>query len=691
MDGGIKNLSEFMRGSSRFYIPVYQRNYDWHIDNCKRLLEDLVTTHKEKRKTHFFGSLVVKPGSLHQETIIIDGQQRLTTVSLLLLAIGKWLKDNELEDRQINLEKIINTFLIDEWAKPGNNYRLESNPKDFEAYKKLFDKPKYYIESSNITRNYHYFYDQLEHFPISISDLLDAYRKLEVMIVNLNSPEDDPQLIFESLNSTGLSLTDADRIRNFLLMDEEQTEQEFLFNYFWEPIEERTNYDVSEFFRYYLTLKLAKTPSRNQIYEVFRDYYTTYSVDKREFFEQLAEYAFAYQQILENHTGNRTIDVILYRFNQLEVTVIRPFLMAILRDYNEHIINEDEVAKILRIIENYIARRMITQTPSNALNKIMATLYRDLIKYHSEGIEPSEVIAFVLLNKQRSGYFPTDEDIQNSLEVRDMYNVNSKFRSYFFERLENTNHVETLNIYGGIESGDISVEHIMPQKLNSIWKKELGESYQEIHANYLNNLGNLTLTGYNSKYSNRPFKEKKNIEKGFNESHFSFLNQIPKATNEWGKEEIVKRRNQLIDQALMVWPMPETTYQPIESIEESNLYIYDGEETYTGYRIKGYIFVDEDYQEVTTWREMFIQVIKRLARVNPNKIMELASSRLNSGYTTLFTDYEDTRRTEIIPGIYLKTSISNFDKMNCLRQLFDLFDIDYSELQLDALAPKVES
>lgn len=189
---------------------------------------------------------------------------------------------------------------------------------------------------------------------------------------------------------------------------------------------------------------------------------------------------------------------------------------------------------------------------------------------------------------------------------------------------------------------------------------------------------------------NHYVSQRNEIEKGFNESHFSFLNQIPKATNEWGKEEILKRRNQLIEQALKVWQFPETTYHPIGSTEDSNLYVYDGEETYTGYKIKGFISVDEDYQEATTWREMFIQVIKRLARDNPNKIMELASSRLKSGYTTIFTNYEDIRRTKIMPSVYLKTSISNFGKMNCLRQLFDLFDIDYGELQLDALPPKEE-
>lgn len=158
-----------------------------------------------------------------------------------------------------------------------------------------------------------------------------------------------------------------------------------------------------------------------------------------------------------------------------------------------------------------------------------------------------------------------------------------------------------------------------------------------------------------------------------------------------GKDELIKRRKQLIDQALMVWPMPEAHYNPIEVSRESNLYIYDGEETYTGYKIKGFVFVDEDYQEVTTWREMFIQVVKRLAKDNPNKIMELASSRLNTGISTLITDYEVDKSSGILPGIYLKSLISNWCKMNSLRQLFDLFDIDYSELQSDALPPKVES
>lgn len=688
MDGSVKNLSEFMRGSSRFYIPVYQRNYDWRIDNCKRLLDDLIKIHSEKRNTHFFGSLVVKPGDLHQETVIIDGQQRLTTVSILLLAIANWLKDNHLEDRQINAERIITTYLIDEWAKPGDNYRLKSNPKDFKAYKALFDNSKYHIETSNITRNYQYFYEQLKDIPITIHKMMDSLRRLEIMIVNLNSPEDDPQLIFESLNSTGLDLTDADRIRNFLLMNEEKAEQEFLYHHFWEPIEERTHLDLNEFFRQYLTLKMAKTPRKNDIYETFQSFYSKTFDSKRNFFEDLTEYSLAYKQILENHTGSRRIDVILYRFNRIEITVIHSFLMAILRDYNEGEIVEDEVVNILVVIESYIARRMITQTPSNALSKIMATLYRDVGRSMSPEYEISEVVAYILLNKKRSGYFPDDEDVINALKSRDMYNINSRFRTYFFERLENTNHAETLNVYEGVEEGDFSIEHIMPQKLSATWVEELGTNHQEIHKTYLNNLGNLTLTGYNSKYSNRPFIEKKTIDKGFNDSHFSFLNQLAKRNNQWSEGEILERRNALISQALETWKLPTTSYIPPKVDDGSRLYVYDGEESFTAYKINGYTFRNDEYREANTWRQMFDEVVKEVATENPDEIVELARNDNNIGLTWLFTSENVKLSNRILPGIYAKNAMSNWSKMNLLTQLFDRFDIEYEELKLDAVPPK---
>lgn len=690
MQGNIQDLATYMRGASSFNIPVYQRNYDWHIDNCKRLIEDLITIEQENLKSHFFGSIVVKPGDFSLETVIIDGQQRITTISLLLLAIRNWMVSNNKEGNILNPHIIDNYFLMNKLARTEEKYKLKSNPRDYEAYKKLFGNDKFFVETSNVTRNYECLYKLIDEMPIDIEQLWSSIEKLEVMIVNLNSPDDDPQLIFESLNSTGLDLTNADKIRNFLLMNENQVEQQYLFINYWGPIEERTSFELSEFFRYYLTVKQSSQPTRAKIYEIFKDYYKEKWDNKRDFFNDLNEYSLAYNQILSSNTDSKEINAILYRINQLDVTVVRPFLMAILKDYNNADLPKDEVVKTFTIVENYITRRMIAQIPSNSLNKTMATLYRDmnnfLKSYSEENYASNDIIAYILLNKKRSGIFPTDEDVESSLKSRNMYNVNIKFRTYFFERLENYDHIEALNIFEGIQNQDYSVEHIMPQKLSDKWRTQLGSNYNQIHKTYLNNIGNLTLTGYNSKYSNKSFDYKKTTEKGFNESHFVFLNGLPKEKDFWKEDEIIERRDQIIERAKVVWEYPASTFEPV--VQEPDLYVFDGEEPFTNYKINGYVFMDDEYHESNSWKKAYLEVVSVVVKTDPDKTLNYAKTEGTYGLELMFLDKPNPDYTEVFSGIYVKHDISNWRKTNFLKQLFDAFDIEYDALQIDATPPE---
>ncbi|PTJ62131.1 DUF262 domain-containing protein, partial [Staphylococcus saprophyticus] len=401
---------------------------------------------------------------------------------------------------------------------------------------------------------------------ISIDQLMNSIQKLQFMVVNLNAPEDDPQLIFESLNSTGVALTDADKIRNFLLMNEEIPKQDKYFHNYWQPLEENTHFEVSKFFRYYLTIKNAEFPKISNVYNEFKNTYFDLNFNKYDLFEDLNDYSNTYKMILECNTGTKKIDMILNRFLELNVTVIRPFIMAIINDFTSDRIMEEEAIKIVEIMEKYIARRIITKTPSNALNKVIATLYRDFRHFqdkHQGQYQDSEVILYLLLKKQGSGKVPTDEELIRNFKNNDWYNINSSYRSYIFERLENHNHIESLSIYEGLKNKDYSIEHIMPQKLSSDWKKELGKDYQTIHDNYVNSLGNLTITGYNSKYSNRSFEEKQNMVKGFKESHFVNLNKLPAKSENWRETEIIERTNQLINSAIEIWSFPESTIQEV--------------------------------------------------------------------------------------------------------------------------------
>ncbi|MGL9730585.1 DUF262 domain-containing protein [Enterococcus sp. DIV0756] len=684
MEGNVRYLTEYLRGATKLIIPVYQRNYDWKKENCKRLIDDLITLESEQKRTHFFGSIVVKPGDLSQEIIVIDGQQRLTTTSLLLLAMKNWMENNQCNGERINPGNLETTYLIDSFSRDIDKYKLKPNPRDLNAYKKLFTEEKYFVKNSNITTNYEYFYTELEKNSFDLDMLMNSIDKLQVMVVNLNSPDDDPQLIFESLNSTGVDLTDADKIRNFLLMNERQEEQLFYFNNYWEPIEERTHFQLSSFFRDYLTVKNGKYPNIAKVYETFIDFYKHNCDDKKKLFDELSDYSFAYQQILEASTKDKQIDEILNRFNELQVTVVRPFLLAILSDFNGKRIQSDEVVGVLNILETYIARRMIAKIPSNSLNKVIATLYRDIKKIdHDENVSTQDILSYILLSKTNTAKLPNDQEIANSLRTNDFYNINSSFRTYLFERLENFDHIEALKIYQGVKDQDYSIEHIMPRKLSTQWINELGDNYKHVHQNYIHQLGNLTLTGYNSKYSNKSFREKQTMQKGFKDSHFVNLNRIPAKAESWGENEINLRTEELLNVALKVWPYPVTKYAPM--LQEKEMITFDGEQKFTNYQISGYSFITDEYQAVTSWKDFFVAVIKQLGEINLNPMIELSKLDIQNGLEGIFSSEPNAVNSEVTEGLYVYTSLSNWRKMNYIKLLLDLYKIEYDSLSIDAV------
>lgn len=686
MDGNVRSAIEFLRSAVKIYIPVYQRNYDWHIENCKLMFDDLLDLEINNNKSHFFGSIVVKPGNYSQDIIVIDGQQRLTTLSLLMLAIKKWLDKNEEKAQNVRLtsDYVLNTFLQDQYLSTPDKYILQSNPRDYKSYKLLFGNEKFHDKLSNITLNYNYLYSCIDNMKISIDQLMNSIQKLQFMVVNLNAPDDDPQLIFESLNSTGVALTDADKIRNFLLMNEEIPEQDKYFHNYWQPLEENTHFEVSKFFRYYLTIKNAEFPKISNVYNEFKNTYFDLNFNKYDLFEDLNDYSNTYKMILECNTGTKKIDMILNRFLELNVTVIRPFIMAIINDFTSDRIMEEEAIKIVEIMEKYIARRIITKTPSNALNKVIATLYRDFRHFqdkHQGQYQDSEVILYLLLKKQGSGKVPTDEELIRNFKNNDWYNINSSYRSYIFERLENHNHIESLSIYEGLKNKDYSIEHIMPQKLSSDWKKELGKDYQTIHDNYVNSLGNLTITGYNSKYSNRSFEEKQNMVKGFKESHFVNLNKLPAKSEKWRETEIIERTNQLINSAIEIWSFPESTIQEVR--EEKELFIYDGNETFSNYKIHGFTFINDEYIPVKTWKAFFVELFKLLARIDINPLIECTKIDTNYGFESVILKEKIKDSEEIITGVYLFLILSNERKMNYINKFFEKYNLSYDQLSLD--------
>lgn len=504
MKGDAQPLIKFFDGSDkRFIIPLYQRNYDWKEENCEQLFNDLLNLHESNRKSHFFGSIVssIQPGT--EDRYIIDGQQRITTVSLLLIAIVNVKKEGLIEATDSKLvEKIFKRYLVDEYQEDERKVKLKPIKKDMEAFDALLYKSReQYIKESNVTRNYDFFYDRVIRSGLTIDELFETIKKLEVINIRLDA-DDDPQLIFESLNSTGLDLSEADKIRNYLLMSLSPTEQDNLYNRFWNPIEVFTKYDPSSFVRDYLTMKQGKIGRIDKIYFIFKEYAEGNNMARADLLEDMHHYAKIYSQIANAKAGTDKLNQKLSQLRTLDSTIAYPFFMAFFNYASKNDLPESEICKVIDVIESYWARRIICNLPSNALNKVFATLHRDVLNQKYKVVSDNkpayiDVLTYILLKKGRSSIFPSDEDVKTDFATRQVYKIPANARMFILERLENRDNNERHDVVKGLSEKKISIEHIMPQTLSDQWKKDLGPEWERIHQTYLHTMANLTLTAYN--------------------------------------------------------------------------------------------------------------------------------------------------------------------------------------------------
>lgn len=600
MKGDAQPLIKFFDGSDkRFIIPLYQRNYDWKEENCEQLFNDLLNLHESNRKSHFFGSIVssIQPGT--EDRYIIDGQQRITTVSLLLIAMVNAQKEGLIEAVDSKLvEKIFKRYLVDEYQEDERKVKLKPIKKDMEAFDALLYKSReQYIKESNVTRNYDFFYDRVIRSGLTIDELFETIKKLEVINIRLDA-DDDPQLIFESLNSTGLDLSEADKIRNYLFMSLSPTEQDDLYNRFWNPIEVFTKYDPSSFVRDYLTMKQGKIGRIDKIYFIFKEYAEGNNMARADLLEDMHHYAKIYSQIDNAKAGTDKLNQKLSQLRTLDSTIAYPFFMAFFDYASKNDLPESEICRVIDVIESYWARRIICNLPSNALNKVFATLHRDVLNYIGKGLSDNkptyiDVLTYILLKKGRSSIFPSDEDVKTDFATRQVYKIPANARMFILERLENRDNNERHDVVKGLSEKKISIEHIMPQTLSDQWKNDLGPEWERIHQTYLHTMANLTLTAYNSQYSNLTFLEKRDMEKGFKESAFR-LNNYLKSCDKWTEDELKERQKELLGVFMKLWPMPSTTFKPTKQEAESAS-LEDDDFEFTGKKLQAYILYGVRY------------------------------------------------------------------------------------------------
>ena len=690
MNGHENYLVSILKSADKLIIPVYQRNYDWKEIHCRTLFDDLVKTIQNNKKTHFFGGIVSvnDPVGGRADFLIIDGQQRITTVTLLLLALAKLLQEGKVQsDDSYLADTIIKKYLADEINPNNRKVKLKPIKGDAEAFELLWQESDEYNRSSNVTLNYTYFYNRIQKGEISATQLFDAVQRLQVIDIALKLPDDDPQLVFESLNSTGLDLNEGDKIRNYILMGLPIETQERFYNLYWNPIEKKAGYDkdsnsfnVSWFIRVFLTIKQRKIPSINAVYNSFKEYAEPFRNSNIEpLLQDLYNYARRYEKLLNGcNEFPMQLNVSIHRLNRFESSVTRPFLMEILRLKEQDDISSADTIEVFRTVESYLFRRAICDLPSNALNKVFLSLANDVSRLDGTWDDFINKFKYLLSSKKEKARFPDDTEFAEGLLQKNVYKMLPRYKAYLFERFENGDSLEIKSIYERIDKGEYTIEHIMPQTLSAEWQDDLGENFERIHETWLNRIANLTLSAYNSQYKNYSFEKKRTMKDGYLDSGLR-MNQWIAQKSRWGESELEERTKRLTIQANKLWPYVESTYSPPE--KQYDEYALDDDIVFTGKVIVKYKFNGIEH-DVQSWAEMYAAVIRSLHDNNKTALNYLAdaddSVELSihiSHSESVFTQTSNyTKFAKIDDNLYVWMNTSTQYKINLLQKFFNLFN-----------------
>ena len=559
------NLLKFIANSSQFVIPIYQRTYSWTESECLQLWQDIVRVGSDdKIRSHFIGSvLYVQDGqysvTAQSSLLVIDGQQRLTTITLLLTALADLLKDEEEFIDGFTKKQIKDFYLIDPKKKDDKKYKLILSKTDKDTLIAIVDKSKVNSPkdgSLRVNANYEFFKKNLNDVKCNHVNICKGIAKLLIVDISLERQYDNPQLIFESMNSTGKKLTQADLIRNYILMDSEYDLQLRLYEEYWRPMELDFGQEAYQryfdfFMKNYLTVKTKEIPNEDRIYNSFKKY----KEDKNLSIEELVADIRAYSQYFcKIALGQEQDKELSYAFKDLsEITdVVYPLLLPLYEDYEKQYLSKEDFEKASRLIESYVFRRAVCVNKGNN-SRTFANFTKSIKKdRYLESIQAK----FMLLNEKER--FPTDTEFKKHLKEDNLYK--NKKKSYFFRKLENFGRKERINVK------DYTIEHIIPQneKLSPEWQRSLGDNWQDIQKKWLHTLGNLTLTGYNSEYSDKSFEEKRDMEGGFAQSPLKLNNGLGDANLVWDEDAIKSRAKKLSNQATNVWEFPKLEVSILE-------------------------------------------------------------------------------------------------------------------------------
>ena len=558
---------DFLKKSPQFVIPIYQRTYSWTEHECRQLWDDIVRTGRSDAvSAHFVGSIVYIEKGLYQVSsqsplLVIDGQQRLTTVTLILEALARQLGDSEPVDG-FSAKKLRSYYLLNPLEDGERGFKLLLTQTDKASLLALVQqKAQPTDQSLRVTGNFAFFEEQVQKLGADLPALCHGLAKLVVVDIALSRDQDNPQLIFESMNSTGRELSQADLIRNFILMGLEPAHQTRLYEDHWRPMEvgfgqEGYGSHFDSFMRDYLTLKTGEISNVRAVYEAFKSQARTPDIAAVGVDALVADiHAFAgyYCAMALGKEADKKLAEAFRDLRELKVDVAYPFLLELYDDFANGRLESTDFEAAVRLVEAYVFRRSVCAIPTNSLNKTFATFGRALQK--DRYLESVQAHLLTLPSYRR---FPGDEEFKREFVVRDLYNFPR--RSYWLRRLENDGRKERVPV------DEYTIEHILPQNenLSAKWRDELGPDWQRVQETWLHTLGNLTLTGYNAEYSDRPFSEKRDMKRGFRESPLK-LNEGLSSLDKWDEAAIKDRAERLAAVAAGVWAVPSLQAEVLES------------------------------------------------------------------------------------------------------------------------------
>lgn len=637
-------LLKFIKKAEQFIIPIYQRNYSWNEEQCRQLWDDIIRTgSNEAVRGHFIGSIMyIEDGlssiSSQSASLVIDGQQRLTTIALLLAALRDNLKETEADKFEpldgFSTRKISSYYLRNPEEEGLKSYKLLLSETDRDSLLELMEGPAATAQSEAIINNFKFFKEKIA----AVADkkiICLGLEKLNIVDIALDRDHDNPQLIFESMNSTGLELSQADLIRNYLLMDLPPREQERLYAHYWRPMEldfgqQAYQSEFDPFIRHYLSFKLGFIPRLDCLYETFKSFYRQRigeKASKEGIIADLRKYAGHYCRMALGKEPDPDLALAFNDLVELKASVAYPMLLEWYDDYHNEKWSKEDFLEALRATESYVWRRAVCGLATNSLNKTFLVFNKNINK---DAYLESVLAAYLLLPAYRR--FPEDADFKEQTQLRNLYILRPK---YWARRLENHGHKEPLAV------GSLTVEHIMPQNKNvsPAWRKELGPDWERVHEEWLHRLGNLTLTGYNSEYSDRPFAEKRDMEGGFKNSHIRLNTDLGNA-QVWNEDAMRQRGEKLAQAALAVWPKP--------SLDPAILAAYAGKKQSEA---TNYTRADHPNLELLNIKPLFEALRREILALSPV---------VSEEYLKLYVAYKaDTNFVDIIPRqSYLKLSLN---------------------------------